>query len=297
MSAERVGLVGKPDVERIAVEFGVDRDGLDPEFTGGADDSDGDLAAVGNQDLLEHKCQCWPMSTDQPRFIVEVVEETGSTNADLLAAAASGAPDGTVLRAVHQTAGRGRLDRVWEAPPGANLLVSFLFRRGLDQPHRLTHRVAVAAAVAAERLTGLRVDLKWPNDLLVDGKKLGGILTQVGGHAGGVDYVVPGLGLNVRWAPPGAACLGPDVDPADVLDALLAALAELGDDHDDEYRRRLVTIGQHVRVEMMTRDIIGTAVDVLADGRLVVRPDGDTDAERATVIIDTGDVVHLRPLS
>jgi biotin-(acetyl-CoA carboxylase) ligase len=87
------------------------------------------------------------------------------------------------------------------------------------------------------------------------------------------------------------------VDPAEVLDAILAALVELGDNHDDEYRRRLVTIGQHVRVEMMTGDVIGTAVDVLADGRLVVRPDGDPDGERATVVIDTGDVVHLRPSS
>ena len=237
------------------------------------------------------------MSAEQPTWNVEVIEETGSTNADLLVAAAAGAPDRTVLRARHQTAGRGRLNRVWEAPADANLLVSILFRSGLDRPHRITHRVAVAAAMAAERVAGVNVDLKWPNDLLIDGAKLGGILTQVGGRAGSIDYVVPGLGLNVRWAPPGAACLGPDVDPADVLAALLVALDELGEDHDEEYRRRLVTIGQRVRVEMMTGEIVGTAVDVLADGRLVVRPDGAPANGVGDVSIDTGDVIHLRPNS
>lgn len=239
------------------------------------------------------------MSADQPRFIVQVLEETGSTNADLLALAASGAPDGTVLRALHQTAGRGRLGRVWEAPAGANLLVSILFRTGLDQPHRLTHRVAVAAAVACERVAGVQVGLKWPNDLLIGESKLGGILTQVGGAGGKVDYVVPGLGLNVRWAPPGAAFLGADIDPGEVLAELLRVLIELGDSHDDEYRRRLVTLGQHVRVEMMTGDLFGTAIDVRSDGRLVVRPDASPDGSPLPddVLVDTGDVVHLRPAS
>jgi BirA family biotin operon repressor/biotin-[acetyl-CoA-carboxylase] ligase len=235
------------------------------------------------------------MSEQRPTWNVQVVEETGSTNADLLAAAAAGAPDRTVLRALHQTAGRGRLGRVWEAPAGANLLVSFLFRTGLDHPHRVTHRVAVAAALACERVAGVKADLKWPNDLLLGGEKLGGILTQVGGSAGRVEYVVPGLGLNVRWAPPGAACLGDQVDPAAVLDAILLALDELGDDHDAEYRRRLATLGQRVRVELMNGELLGTAIDVLADGRLVVRPDGASPDGTDVVAVDTGDVVHLRP--
>lgn len=239
------------------------------------------------------------MDGTEPRFFVEVVAETGSTNADLLAAAAAGAPGGTVLRALHQTAGRGRLGRVWEAPPGANLLVSFLFRSRLDAPHRATQRVAVAAAVAAERLTARPVMIKWPNDLLLDGEKLGGILTQVGGSGGRVEYVVPGLGLNVGWSPPGAARLvregDPALDPGRVLDEILVVLAELGDHHDAEYHRRLATIGQRVRVEMMTQELLGEAVDVLADGRLVVRPDGAPADGSGDVAVDTGDVVHLRP--
>jgi BirA family biotin operon repressor/biotin-[acetyl-CoA-carboxylase] ligase len=229
------------------------------------------------------------MEGDQPTFLVEVVEETGSTNADLLAAAAGGARHGTVLRALHQTAGRGRLNRRWDAPPGANLLVSVLFRQDVGRPHRLTQRVAVAAAIATERVAGVRPELKWPNDLLLDGLKLAGILAQAGGEAGRVEYVVVGLGLNVGWAPPGAARLPEGVDPAGLLDALLVALDELGDDHDAEYRRRLGTLGQLVRVTTAGGDLVGEAVDVLPDGRLVLASPG-----RPAIAVDTGDVVHLR---
>src|SRR3978361_1583073 len=100
----------------------------------------------------------WPSG-----FAVEIVTETGSTNADLLARAADGAPHGTVIAADHQTAGRGRRDRTWDAPPGANLLVSILFRTQLDQPHALTQRVAVAAVRASERVAGVSPTIKWPN--------------------------------------------------------------------------------------------------------------------------------------
>jgi BirA family biotin operon repressor/biotin-[acetyl-CoA-carboxylase] ligase len=235
------------------------------------------------------------MDAAQPTWNVQVVAETGSTNTDLLEAAAAGAAHGTVLRALHQTAGRGRLDRRWDAPPGANLLVSILFRSGADRPHRLTQRVAVAAAIACERVAGVSPTIKWPNDLQVDGAKLAGMLSQAGGRAGHVDYVVVGLGVNVSWAPPGAARLPDGVDPGVLLDALLAALDEIGDQHDAEYRRRLVTLGQRVRVDRHQDSVVGVAVTVLDDGRLVVRPDGAPDDASADEPIDTGDVVHLRP--
>jgi BirA family biotin operon repressor/biotin-[acetyl-CoA-carboxylase] ligase len=238
------------------------------------------------------------MEARQPTFVVQVVQETGSTNTDLLAAAAAGAPHGTVLRTLHQTAGRGRLDRTWEAPPGTNLLVSVLFRRGIDQPHRLTQAVAVAAATSIERVTGQYVDLKWPNDLLLGGVKLAGILAQAGGRDGRVEHVVVGLGLNVGWAPAGAARLGPDVDPAAILDELLVVLDglldERGEGHDAEYRRRLVTLGQRVRVSRPNDEVVGVAIDVRPDGRLVVRADG-AGTDGPDLEIDTGDVVHLRP--
>jgi BirA family biotin operon repressor/biotin-[acetyl-CoA-carboxylase] ligase len=222
---------------------------------------------------------------------IEWVDETGSTNVDLLDAGAAGAPDRTVLAARHQTAGRGRLDRRWEAPPGANLLVSLLFRDVPEHPYELTRRVALAAAIAAERTVGVSPVLKWPNDLLLqDGAKLAGVLAQAG-----AGFVVVGIGVNVGWAPPGGAHLGDGrsdpVTPAELLDALLAAYDELPLDVGPLYRSRLATLGQLVRVELPgERFITGRAVDVEPDGRLVVLDDC-----AITHRIDTGDVVHLRP--
>jgi BirA family transcriptional regulator, biotin operon repressor / biotin---[acetyl-CoA-carboxylase] ligase len=224
----------------------------------------------------------WP-----PGWAVSVVDETGSTNADLLAAAAAGAPHRTVLAARHQTAGRGRLDRTWEAPAGSNLLVSVLLREVPDRPHELTQRVALAAAQAAHDVAGADVVLKWPNDLLVGEAKLAGILAQATAGA-----VVVGLGMNVGWAPPGAARLGDDVDPLDVLRALLVRYDALPAEIAAEYRRRLATIGSEVRVELPAGTVVGRAVDVDVDGRLVV-----VDDHRRTHRFATGDVVHVRGMT
>jgi BirA family transcriptional regulator, biotin operon repressor / biotin---[acetyl-CoA-carboxylase] ligase len=217
------------------------------------------------------------------------VVETGSTNTDLMAAAAAGAPDRSVLAAAHQTAGRGRLDRTWDAPPGANLLVSVLFRSGFDpaNPHSLTQAVAVAAARTAETLSGRRPDLKWPNDLLLDGAKLGGILAQSSLTAGQM-YVVVGMGLNLGWAPPEAARLA-GVTPDDFRVAWLAALSEtINSDCFEEYRSRLATLGHDVRVELASETFHGRAIDVGRDGSLIVEANGSLRA------VSVGDVVHLR---
>ena len=223
---------------------------------------------------------------------VEWVAETGSTNADLLAAGGAGAPDRSVLAARHQTAGRGRLDRRWEAPAGTNLLVSLLLRDDGDRdipahPHELTRRVALAAAIACEQTTGVVPALKWPNDLLLDGAKLAGVLAQAGSG-----FVVVGIGINVGWAPPDGALLRDAVTPEELLDALLVAYDALPADITSLYRSRLGTLGQHVRVELPgDRFITGRAVDVEEGGRLVV-----LDECAITHRIDTGDVVHLRPV-
>lgn len=221
---------------------------------------------------------------------VRVVEETGSTNADLLAAAEHGAPDRTVLAARHQTAGRGRLDRRWEAPPGVNLLVSLLFRAVPAHPHELTQRVALAARAACAAVAGVDAALKWPNDLLVGDRKVAGVLAQAGG-AEATRWVVVGLGLNVGWAPEGAARLGDGIDPLDVLAALLAAYDELPGDVLPAYRAALATLGSAVRVDLAAGEHLeGRALGVEPDGRLVV-----LDTCGVTHRVDTGDVVHLRP--
>ena len=227
------------------------------------------------------------MTTPGATWQITVVDETGSTNSDLLSAAATGAPDRSVLMARHQTAGRGRMDRQWIAPPGSNLLVSLLFREVPEHPHELTQRVALAAARACTAIAGIAPTLKWPNDLLHDGRKLAGVLAQAGG--GGPDYVVVGIGLNVGWAPDDGARLGDGLDPRRVLDAMLAAYDELPADITEAYRASLGTLGQSVRVELIDSAVVGRALDVLPDGRLVVLDDCGI-----THRFDTGDVVHLR---
>jgi BirA family biotin operon repressor/biotin-[acetyl-CoA-carboxylase] ligase len=214
------------------------------------------------------------------------VAETGSTNADLLAEVEVGAPDRTVLRTDHQTAGRGRLDRTWDAPPGSNLLMSLLFRDVPADPGDLTRRVGLAAIGAVADVAGVTAELKWPNDVLVAGKKLAGILAQRAASG----PVVVGIGLNVGWAPDGAAVLGEEFQPHDVAVALLRAFDALPSDIDDMYRRHLGTLGQRVRVERFDGALVGRALDVESDGRLVLLDDCGV-----TTRVEVGDVVHLRP--
>jgi BirA family biotin operon repressor/biotin-[acetyl-CoA-carboxylase] ligase len=161
-----------------------------------------------------------------------------------------------------------------------------LFRTVPTHPHQLTQRVALAAARACQEVAGVSPTLKWPNDLLLDGRKLAGVLAQSAGR--GPMYVVIGIGLNVRWAPDDAAKLGDQHDPADVLQAMLAAYDRLPDDITPTYRSALATIGQTVQVELGDSVVVGRALDVLADGRLVV-----LDQCGITHRFDTGDVIHL----
>ena len=248
---------------------------------------------------------------------VRRVVETGSTNADLLALAAEGAPDGLVLVADHQTAGRGRMDRTWEAPPGSSLLCSVLLREGLE-PSTLplvTMAVAIAASDACDAVTGVRPELKWPNDLLLAGpdgsdRKLGGILAESVLRGGDVRAVVVGLGLNVNWPdelPPELAAIatslnrhvGHDVDREELLTAFLrgleAILGALRAVHGGEalllrYRHLCSTIGRQVRVELSSGALVGTAIDVTDEGHLLVELAGEL------VPVAAGDVVHLRPV-
>jgi BirA family transcriptional regulator, biotin operon repressor / biotin---[acetyl-CoA-carboxylase] ligase len=214
--------------------------------------------------------------------------------------AATGAPDRTVLRTDHQTAGKGRLGRQWEAPPGENLLVSILFRDLPTDIHVLTQMVCLAAARVAHSV-GVPAVLKWPNDLLVDNKKLAGLLAQAGGHGqrGEPEYVVAGIGVNVGWAPPDAASLrgsgwSRDITPAQFLEEMLAHLNDLLDLDDEQrhnaYVSSLGTIGQRVQVDLPTGEqILGHAIGVERDGRLIV-----LDECAISHRIDTADVVHLR---
>jgi BirA family biotin operon repressor/biotin-[acetyl-CoA-carboxylase] ligase len=238
----------------------------------------------------------WPMGWD-----VRHVGETGSTNADLIASVVAGtATNRTVLATDHQTAGRGRLDRRWDAPPGANLLVSIVVAPVPPVPAEATHRIGLAAVAAARRFVDAdvakTVGLKWPNDVLLDDRKLAGILAQ---RVPGRDAVVVGLGLNVGWAPDGAAALaahtsGRAVAPAHILEALLQELAALPTDIGAHYRDSLLTLGRWVRVELpgSAAPLHGRATGVDGVGRLTV-----VDAGGVTHDLDVGDVVHVRAAS
>jgi BirA family biotin operon repressor/biotin-[acetyl-CoA-carboxylase] ligase len=211
-----------------------------------------------------------------------------STNTWVLARAREGAPEGLVAVADHQTAGRGRLGRVWEAPAGANLLMTVLLRPAVVS-YRSLACVALAARDACTEVAGITPGLKWPNDLLVGDEKLAGVLAETDGAGA----VAVGIGLNVAWAPPGAARLGEDVGRNAVLDALLASLAGWLDRTPAEvgsaYRSACVTLGRHVRVDLVDGESFeGTAADVDDDGRLLV------EVNACLRTIDVGDVVHLR---
>ena len=234
-------------------------------------------------------------------FTIRHVTVTGSTNDDLVRVGSKGAPHRLVLVADSQSAGKGRLNRRWEAKPGANLLVSLLFREIPRYPHQLTHAVALAAQAAASQVAGVATAIKWPNDLLAGGRKIAGILSAAGGgqgRVGGPMYVVVGLGLNVGWAPEGAASLdaesGRAVSREAVLASLLVALDKLLALDEQKlfqlYRSRLDTLRRMVRIELPGGEVLqGRALDVDVDGRLKI-----LDQKGSTRLVDVGDIVHLR---
>jgi BirA family biotin operon repressor/biotin-[acetyl-CoA-carboxylase] ligase len=217
--------------------------------------------------------------------------ETGSTNDVAKQMALQGAADGAVVVAEYQTSGRGRLGRRWEAPPGTNLLLSILLRLDLD-PHRVqqvTMISALAVADAVQECAGLAVGLKWPNDIVLNGAKLAGILTELGLERDRLSYAVVGIGLNVnleaRELPaglpfPATSLLQALVRPVDRHALLLALLRALdvrylalrrGRSPREEWAARLETLGRPVTVTQQATKWDGVAEAVDGDGALIVR--------------------------
>src|SRR5215469_5708180 len=244
---------------------------------------------------------------------IEVVPSTGSTNADLLARALRGEPEGVVLAAEEQTAGRGRMGRTWVAPPYAALTFSLLTRPAVPPARRgwLPLLAGVAVATAVAEVTGVEARLKWPNDVLAGEAKLAGILAEAAG-----DAIVVGIGLNVstepaELPPPGPGALPPAslraagataLNREELLLAILAGFErwyqpwrQAGGDPDrsglrEEYVRWSATIGRTVRAELPGGQALsGSAAGVDPDGRLLVRV-----SSGAEVPVAAGDVAHLR---
>ncbi len=248
---------------------------------------------------------------------VDVVEETGSTNADLAAAARSGAPSGTVLVADHQTAGRGRLGRTWTAPPGSGFALSVLLRPAapLERWTWLPLLAGLAVSDALRQQTGLPAEVKWPNDVLVLGRKLCGVLAERVDTDDG-PAVVLGMGVNVHLRAdelpvPSATSVdlaraelgvaGVPVTRTSIVSGVLRCLerdlqrwqeVSSGDSADGialAYRERCTTLGREVRISLSDGSSVeGVAEDVDGAGRLVLRT---AEGPRT---FGAGDVVHLR---
>ena len=247
---------------------------------------------------------------------VTLLERTGSTNADLLARAHAGEPEGLVLAAEEQAAGRGRMGRGWMSPPRSALMFSVLLRPAVP-PARwgwLPLLTGVAVASAVREVAEVTAVLKWPNDVLLDGRKLAGILAEAAGGA-----VVVGTGLNVSTTAeelphPGPGALpatslllsgASTLDRAELLSAILAGLERrylawqaAGGNPEPvraEYTGMCDTLGRRVRVELPGGQVLsGEAVGVDSDGRLVVRRSDDPVGDSSEVAVAAGDVVHVR---
>jgi BirA family biotin operon repressor/biotin-[acetyl-CoA-carboxylase] ligase len=239
---------------------------------------------------------------------LEFVPESGSTNAELAARASSSrVEDFTVLATTSQTAGKGRMGRSWEAPPGRTIAVSVLLRPAGATSEQLAWLpllagLAMTRAVAS-LVEGHAVTLKWPNDVQVDGLKVSGLLAELVAPG---DAVVMGAGLNLTMTPgelptPVSTSLTLNGVPADnlvdrALAAYLGQLRALYEPFDVPALRAAViaecsTIGREVRVHLPDGDdLFGTAVAIDETGRLVVREQVDA----RLVSVAAGDVTHLR---
>lgn len=264
---------------------------------------------------------------------LDVVESTGSTNTDLAAAFAADPgnwPDLSVLATDFQSAGKGRLERSWQAPPRSSLAVSILFRPSIggSAPPQgaypwLSMLCALALAESLETAAGVDARLKWPNDVVVDGRKVSGVLARfvpAGALPGALPGVVVGAGVNVSLTAgelpvPTATSLllagARTTDTTVLLEAYLRAAAGLyrgfladgadadGGEADGGGRRdslrarvaaRMATLGASVRAELPGGSTLeGTAVGLDAHGGLQVRT-----ADGGVATVTAGDVVHVR---
>ena len=207
--------------------------------------------------------------------------------------ARQGYPEGSVLVAETQSAGRGRLGRVWESPPGTGIYLSLILRPPLPPTElpKLTLTAAVAVVEAIKEATGLEMGIKWPNDILFAGKKLGGILTEMETESDQMSHVILGVGLNINTAvfPDHLQTVATSLRGTGRRYSRLAIIRAFLRTMDvfygrflrqefpailDEWRQATVTLGKPVTVKLGAEEISGLAVDVAPDGALLVEKSG-----------------------
>lgn len=271
---------------------------------------------------LTHEGIRTALSTRHLGRAFHLLEETDSTNTVAFAMAQAGAPHGAVVVAERQTAGRGRLGRSWYSPAGRNLYCSIILRFG-GHSERVPFWLmwtplisAVAAARAVQVTSGLRPALKWPNDIMIGSRKLGGLLCEsTAGASGG--FIVVGIGLNINIRPEEfpeelqqiatsmCAESGRSYDRAVLLAALLSELetrydALLSDQPShvlSEYAMKCSTLGRRVQVTLASGEcVVGLAESLGPDGTLRVVREASPDGPQgpSVLTIRAGDVIHLR---
>ncbi len=228
-------------------------------------------------------------------------ETTGSTNAAARARAEAGAPEWTLAATGHQTDGQGRLGRSWEDRPGAALLFSVVLRPSLEPADAglLPILAGASMAEAARAVTGAEIRCKWPNDLLSEGGKVGGILMDSAVAGGRLRYAILGAGVNLEppGGVPGARGLGIDVDPLALLEGFLRTFRDgyrpgtpgFGADVVDRWSRVSATLGRRVEAALAGDGVVrGIATSLDPHGGLIMETD------RGPVTVISGEVMHLR---
>ena len=240
------------------------------------------------------------------RRAVHFFPECRSTNKIIRNLARTGEPEGVLAIADFQSAGRGRQERAWHSPAGTSLLFSLLLRPPIPPARALQAAMAVSLGVIQGiRLEcGLTARLKWPNDILINGRKAGGILCELGLDGDRLDFAIVGVGLNVNFDPQDVEGIPPDATSillelgrpqprAALLRAILEetepfyAAARRGESLRAEWARALETLGQYVRVALPEEEITGKAESVDENGALILRL-----RNRSQRTILAGDVVH-----
>lgn len=218
-------------------------------------------------------------------------EETDTTNNRARELALEGAPEGTLVVAEKQTAGRGRRGKVWESPLGTGIWMSLVLRPQIapTEASVLTLLCGLATAEAIEAETGLSADIKWPNDILINGKKAVGILTEMDCEMSEVHFVIPGIGINVNTAsfPPEIAEIatslylecGKTVSRRRLVHKVLERLEEHYETFLwtgsfaamlEDYRKHCITLGKEVHV-LGREPFFAEALDITPEGELLVR--------------------------
>lgn len=234
-----------------------------------------------------------------------------STNTYAMELAERGAANGTVVIAENQTKGKGRIGRTWVSPPGGNIYMSVILRPRikLENATLLTIMSGIACCLAIRDVAGLATEVKWPNDIVISGKKLGGILTEVKSMAGKISFAIIGIGINVNVPlegfPPDIRGIATSIRNETAkkhseddliagilreLDLWIAILEEKGGEPVlDEWRRLTTMLGRTVSVTLGRETFAGTAEDLDEQGRLILRlPSGISRR------INAGDLTILR---